>query len=179
MPPQAVPGLGLEGHVVVVGVGVCALVVQRQVDVAVPGEVLDQWLGLNHLLDARQLDGLRRLGGPQHHLAVVALVQGVGQLRVLEVVLADQHRGLALQRGDLLPIQRDGTAIVRVQHQLAAIQHLDLAGQAIAVLQPYGVGERRGGDTAQGQAQQVSQQHRRRSASRVRVSPGIIRTHGN
>src|SRR5690606_31333712 len=71
MPPQAVPRLGIEGHVVVVGIGLGALVVHRHVDIALPLEILDQWLGMDNLRDARQLYGTRRSAIGEGHLAIV------------------------------------------------------------------------------------------------------------
>ncbi|MNC36794.1 hypothetical protein D3C75_853340 [compost metagenome] len=52
-------GSGLEAHVIIVGVVLGALVVQRHVDITFPHEILDQRLGLHDLLDAGQLHRLR------------------------------------------------------------------------------------------------------------------------
>jgi hypothetical protein len=53
----AVAGGGLEVDVVVVGVFVGALVVQRHVHITLPHQILDHRLGLDDLLDAEM--GLR------------------------------------------------------------------------------------------------------------------------
>ena len=165
-------GAGLEADVVVVGVVLGALVVQRHVDVALPHEVLDQGLGLHDLLDAGQLHGLWRLAIGQGHLAGLGGLQRLGALTAVGVLL-DQHLLVALQGLDLFPVQGDGTAIRGFQQQLAAVEDFDLAAETVTVLHPYGVGEHRGGAEGNSkQAQQGSRIHKRAMICGLRVRFG-------
>ncbi len=159
MPPATVTGGGLEVDVVVVTVGFGALVVQCQVDVALPQHVFDQRLGLHDLLDAGQFNRLGRLAIGQDHLAVFTGLQRLGLLAGVGVLL-DQQFLVALQGLDLLPVQRDGATVFGLQHQLATVEDLDLAAEPVAVLHPYGIGHRRGADTGHHKAQQGSRIHR-------------------
>ncbi len=159
VPPQAVTRLGVEGDVVVVGIGLGTLVVHRHVDIALPGEVLDQRLGMDDLGDARQLHGARRGTVDQSDLALLGRLQRLGDLTG-DVILLDEQLLVAFQRGNLVPLQRDRTAVFGLDKQLAAIEHADLAGEAIAILQPHGVGERRQGNGGKGRAKQGSGEHK-------------------
>ncbi|MCY1523481.1 hypothetical protein D9M68_583800 [compost metagenome] len=143
VPPQAVTRLGLQVDVIVVGVALGTFVVQRRIDVALPGQVFDQRLGLHDLLDAGQFDGFRRVAIGQGDLSRLRGMQGFGALTRHRVFL-DQQLLVAFQGRDLFPIQRDRTTVIGFQQQFAAIEEFDLAAQAITVFQPDGIGQERG-----------------------------------
>jgi len=86
-------------------------------------------------------------------------VQRLGQLAG-DIVLLDQQFLVAFQGRDLVPFQRNRTAVVGFDEQLATIEHADLAGQAIAVLQPDGIGEQRQGECGKRHAKQGSGKHK-------------------
>ncbi|MNR51604.1 hypothetical protein D3C85_1712980 [compost metagenome] len=66
-------------------------------------------------------------------------------LAVLAFAL-DQQRFLGTQGVDILPIDQHLAGVSGLQCQLAAIEQSDFTGQAVTVVQPYGVGpERRAG----------------------------------
>ena len=155
MPPVAMTGGGLERDVVVVGILVRPLVVQGQVDITLPHQVLDHRLGLDDLLDTREVDGFRRLAVDQRHLAVRCRFQGLGLLPRVAILL-DQQFLITLQGLDLLPVHRDRPGVIGLDQQLAAIEQTDLAGQAIAVLQPDGIGQQRRRGAEYSKAQQGS-----------------------
>ena len=150
MAPAPVAGLGLDVDVVIIRVALAALVVETEVDVAPPGEILHQRLGLHDLFDLRQLDGLRRLAIGQRDLARLSRQQRLGTLAIYRTEL-DQQLVITFQGGDFLPVQRDGAAVVGFQQQLAAVEEANGAGETVTVLQPDGIGE--GGGTAQSDAQ--------------------------
>ncbi|MNN56619.1 hypothetical protein D3C81_1715600 [compost metagenome] len=159
MTPFAVPRRSPEINVVVVGVLFRALVIQRHIDIALPDHIFHQWLGLDDLPDTRQFDGLGLVAICQDHLALFGGLQGLGFFTAVGVLL-DQQLLLALQRLDLVPVDRDGTGVVGLDQQLAAIEYFDLATQAIPVLEPDRVGERRQGNSKDSEAQQDSGQHK-------------------
>ncbi len=103
--------LGVEGHVIVIGVGFRTLVVHRHVDVALPGEILDQRLGMDDLRDARQLDGSRRRTIGENHGAVLGRLHRLHHF-TRHVVLLDQQLLVAFQRRDRTPFQRDRATVI-------------------------------------------------------------------
>ncbi|MNZ65674.1 hypothetical protein D3C78_838720 [compost metagenome] len=166
-------GRGLETDVIVVGIVLGTLVVQRGIDIAFPDQVLDHRLGLHDLLDAGKLYSLGRLTVGQGHLARLGGLQRLGPLAVVGVLL-DQQLLVALQGLDLLPVQRDGTTVRGLQQQLATIEDPNLAAQAVTVLHPHGVGERRSSAQGSGQqAQQGSRMHKRNTGSIRRMSRAL------
>ncbi|MNN24175.1 hypothetical protein D3C81_1375960 [compost metagenome] len=166
MAPAAVTGGGLEVDVVVVAVGFGAFVVQGQVDVTLPGQVLDHRLWFHDLLDAGQLDRPGCLAVGQSDLTVVRSVQRLGLLAGVGVLL-DQQFLVAFQGLDLLPVQCNGAAIGRFEQQFTAIKDLDLAAQLVTVFHPHGIGKGWGTGSGQGNAQQGSRRHKQQR-TRVR-----------
>jgi hypothetical protein len=90
-------------------------------------------VGLDDLLDAGQFHGLGRFAVGQHHFAIRRSLQGFGFLTGVGILL-DQQFLIALQGFHLLPIHRDSPRIVGLDQQLATVEELDLAGQAVTVL---------------------------------------------
>ena len=134
---------GLETDVVVVGVVLGPLVVQRHIDIAFPDQVLDHRLGLHDLLDARQVHRLGCLAVGQGHFACLGSLERLGLLAGVGILL-DQQLLVAFKGLHLFPVQGDRTAVRRFEQQLAAVEDLDLAAQAVAIFHPDSIGERRG-----------------------------------
>lgn len=101
---------------------------------------------LEDLLNARQLDGFRRVTVGQGDLAVVRRSQRLGDFAGISVLL-DQQVLLALQGLDLFPVDGHRTGIFGLDQQLAAIEDADGAAQLVTVLQPDGVGKQGRGRT--------------------------------
>lgn len=97
-------------------------------------------LGLHDLLNAGQLDRLRRIAVGQGDLAVIGCVQRLGNLAVVGILL-DQQVLVTFQRLDFFPVQRNIACIFGVEQQLATVEDLDGPGQLVTVLQPDGIGE--------------------------------------
>ncbi len=169
--PESVAGVGLEIDVVVGHIVLGLLAVQREIDVAVPYPVLEDRLGRHHLLDAGQLHGLR-LAVDQGHLARPGGLDALGVLASLGILL-DQQVLLALEGGDLVPLERDVAAIVGLQQQLAAVEQGDLAGKAVTVLHPDRIGKGRGGTCKGSEAQQDSRQHEHKSTELGSKRPAL------
>ncbi|MNH20856.1 hypothetical protein D3C79_806430 [compost metagenome] len=152
-------GGGLEVDVIVIAVGLGALVVHGQVDIALPRQVFDHRLGLHDLLDAGQLDGLGRFAIGQGDLAIFGGTQRFGFLAGIGVLL-DQQFLVAFQRLDLLPVQRDRACVLSLEQQLATIKHGDLAAEPVTIFHPHRIRySRRTGENGD-KAQQDSRKHK-------------------
>ncbi|MOA12420.1 hypothetical protein D3C78_1324090 [compost metagenome] len=75
----------------------------------------------------------------------------------LAIVQLDQQRLGAFQAGDLLPVEGHAAGVGGLEQQLAAVEQLDLAAQAVAILQPDGIGQGRQGETPQQRKAQQGQ----------------------
>ncbi|MCY1449033.1 hypothetical protein D9M71_657520 [compost metagenome] len=138
------------------------LAFEGEVDVAVPHPVLDERLGRHHLFDAGHLD---RLFGAvdQGNLALLRRFQALGVLAGGGVML-DQQVLVGFQGGNLVPLEGDIPGIVGAQQQLAAVVQLDLAGQAVTILQPHGIGKSGERERDEDETEQFSQQHEQDSS---------------
>ena len=87
MTPGPVASRGLEINVVIIGVFICTLVVQSDINVAFPGQVFDERLGLENLLNARQLHRLRRFAVGQNHFTLFSGLQRLGLLASVCILL--------------------------------------------------------------------------------------------
>ncbi|MNS89567.1 hypothetical protein D3C72_1235840 [compost metagenome] len=139
MPPATVARTGLEIDVVVIGIVFRPLIIQRDIDIAFPHQILDHRFWLENLLNARQFDGLRCIAIGQRDLAGVRRFQRPGFLTRVGILL-DQQFLIAVQGLDLLPVDRHRTGILGLDQQLAAIEQRDPATELVTVVQPHGIG---------------------------------------
>ncbi|MCY1183579.1 hypothetical protein D9M73_242120 [compost metagenome] len=81
--------------------------------------------------------------------------------------MLDQQVLVGFQGGNLVPLEGDIPGIVGAQQQLAAVVQFDLAGKAVTILQPHGIGK--GGERERGEdeAEQCSQQHEQDSSGSI------------
>ena len=118
---------GIEGYVVIVGIGFGALVVHRHIHVALPSQILDQRFRMNDLRDAVQLNRARRAAVAQGDLPIVSGLQRFRHF-ACDIVLLDEQLLVAFQRRDLAPFHWNRAAIIGLDKQFTAIEHTDLAG---------------------------------------------------
>ena len=139
------PAITLEFELV--GFVLVALHVQLGVEVTFPDKVGDQRPRWHQLLDLGQRYGLRlAIHHPHHTLAsgFQVLAALPGKTRAL-----DQQRLVGAQGIDILPVDQHPTGILGFQRQLAAVQQHDLPRQAVAIVQPDGIGPGRQRQTQQ------------------------------
>ncbi|MNN61220.1 hypothetical protein D3C81_1764470 [compost metagenome] len=148
-----------EVDIVIVGVLVGALVIQSSVNAALPDQIFDHRLGLEHLLDARELDRLGRITIDQGHLAILRGVQRLGHLPGVGI-LFDQQVLVTLKGFHLAPVDRYRTGVLGLDQQLSAIEQNDLATQLVTVLQPDGISKQGHRSTDDSETQQGSGQHK-------------------
>ncbi|MNS90526.1 hypothetical protein D3C72_1245800 [compost metagenome] len=172
VPPAPVSRTGLEVDVVVIGVVFRPLIIQRDIDVAFPHQILDHRFWLENLLDARQFDRLRSLAVGQRDLAVVRRFQRFGFLTTVGILL-DQQLLIAVQGLDLFPVDRHRTGVLGLDQQLSAIEQRDLAAQLVTVLQPHGIGQQGRGCAKDGETQQGSGQHKQNTGSGLREKSAL------
>lgn len=137
----AKPGIALELPFVLVAV--VALAIQLDVEIALPDQVLHQRSRRHHLANTGQRDGMAAAIDDPHH-ALARRLQGSATLPGYALLL-DQQGFVGTDGVDILPIDQHLAGITGLQRQLAAVHQHDLAGQAVAVVQPYGVGQRGAG----------------------------------
>ncbi len=117
-------------------------------------------------------------GGEVKRIEIATILARPGGLDALGVlaslgILLDQQVLLALEGGDLVPLERDVAAIVGLQQQLAAVEQGDLAGKAVTVLHPDRIGKGRGGTCKGSEAQQDSRQHEHKSTELGSKRPAL------
>ncbi|MNP03902.1 hypothetical protein D3C76_958000 [compost metagenome] len=151
VPPAAMTRSGLEVDVVIIGIFLGTLVIEGRIDIAFPHQILDHRLGLEDLLDTRQLYRLGPITVFQGHLAVIRRVQRLGLLAGVGVLL-DQQLLITFQGLDLFPVDRHRAGIFGLDQQLAAIEQDDLAAQLVTVLQPDGIREQGSGGSDDSEA---------------------------
>ena len=143
MPPVAVAGLGVDVYIQITLLRLGIVQLQRQRRTPIPDPVLDDRLRLHYLPQTADAYGLRRaLTIDQNDLAII-----FGSLNapgVLSIVAGlDQQGAIAFQGANTFDVHRYLPGKLRVKDQPVTLHELDASRQAVAIIQPQGIGNRR------------------------------------